>query len=129
MSGQDPFTFTTLSNGTITGVDCDLIHGDVFREVAQAVDSAIDKGNVTDEVQGNFAQQMIGTFTEKVTGLYTLVVTDGWNEEQHGPINRHFFVEVTDTYDADHHESTPEARISPSRSMPIRSFPRNRLAS
>lgn len=109
MSGQDPFTFTTLSSGTITGVDCDLIHGDVFREVVQAVDSAIDKGNVTDEVEGNFSQKTIGTFTENVTGLYTLTVTGGWNEEQHGAVNRHYFLVVTDTFDQDHQQHVPDS--------------------
>jgi len=109
MSGQTPFNFVTINGGTITGVDCKLIRGDVFHEVVQAADSAVDKGNVTEEVQGNFAETVQGTYTENVTGLYTLTVTGGWNEEQQGAVNRHYFMVVTDTFDQDHQQHVPDS--------------------
>jgi hypothetical protein len=91
-----------------SGVDCKLVHGrrdqriegDMHEQINGRLETTIDQDE-THTVKGN----------QKVTvkGIVYLTVVSGWQEEQDGPVNRHYRQVATDLFDQDHHSHVPES--------------------
>jgi len=83
-----------------TGVDCKLVHGDRWQEI---------DGNMTEHYTNNVKTTIDQNWTIKVNGIMNLTVVLGYNEEQQGPVNKHFLKVVNEEYDSDHNVSVPDS--------------------
>lgn len=99
---------TSTALADTDGQDCKVITGKRDQKITADMRERI-LGNLDSTITLNETHTVLGDKTEKVTGLYTLIVITGWNEEQHGPVNRHYFMTVTESFDNDHQQHTPDS--------------------
>jgi len=92
-------TGSTALAGT-TGIDCKLVHGDRWQEI---------QGSMTEHWTGYVNTTIDQNWTIQVNGIMNLTVVKGYNEEQQGPVNKHFVQVVTEIYDSDHNVSVPDS--------------------
>jgi len=93
-------TLTALA-GT-TGVDCKLVTGDRWQEIA---------GNMTEHytlivtstIDQDWNTTVNRNWTINVNGIMSLTVALGYTEVENGPVNRTYYEIVTDTFKADHY--------------------------
>ena len=123
LANQDPGTDNSLppprwlnyaamaSDGALRntkGIDCKVVHGRREQHIYGPMNEWVDN-DLNSTIGGNETRNVGGGFTESVTGVYTLTVTGGWQEEQRGAVNRHYFQKVADTFDNDHHVDQPDS--------------------
>jgi len=120
---------------TVVGSDVKLIHGNCWNEITGQVTENVGMGVTTEigklaappltlpgsppatggggwlkvTVDGDMTLDVTGNLTQTVVGIETLTVTGGWQEDQQGPVNRHYGQKVTDTFDDDHDVHVPDS--------------------
>jgi len=89
------------------GVDCKSVHGRRDQKIDGDMHERID-GNLETFVVHDEIHTVKENQRETVLGTVNLTVVSGWQEEQQGPVNRHYRQKVTDTFDDDHDSHVPD---------------------
>jgi hypothetical protein len=91
---------TVTALATTTGIDCKLVHGDRWQEIA---------GNMTELYDMNVTTTIDQNWTITVNGTMNLTVVQGYNEVQEGPVNETYYQAVTITNLDDQYQSIADS--------------------
>ena len=91
---------STSGLASCTGIDAKLVHGDRWQQI---------DNNMTEIIGINEKTTIGNNETHTVGAVVFLTVGQGWQEEQLGPVNRHYAMIVTDLFDADHNVTVPDS--------------------